>query len=68
MGWAWCGPVWQAVSLALRPTDFGGCRRQAYALTADARNTDPACRQAPGHRAVTLRRTTVAAAYRAGGP
>ncbi|MFG3018985.1 hypothetical protein ACGFZQ_10620 [Streptomyces sp. NPDC048254] len=53
---------------ALCSTDLGGCRRQAYALTADARNTDPARRQAPGHRAVTLRRTTAAAAHRAGGP
>ncbi|MFE4965512.1 hypothetical protein [Streptomyces sp. NPDC056660] len=53
---------------ALRSTDLGGRRRQAYALTADARNTDPARRQAPGHRAVPLRRTTAAAAHRAGGP
>ncbi|MGW4911653.1 hypothetical protein [Streptomyces sp. NPDC004270] len=31
---------------ALRSTDSGGCRRQAYARTGDARNTDPARRQA----------------------
>ncbi|MGW2962729.1 SPASM domain-containing protein [Streptomyces sp. NPDC001220] len=53
---------------APRTADFGGCRRQAYALTGDARNTDPACRHVPGHRAVPLRRTTEAAAYREGGP
>ncbi|MEU9454970.1 pyrroloquinoline quinone biosynthesis protein PqqE [Streptomyces sp. NPDC048277] len=45
---------------ALRATDFGGCRCQAYALTGDARNTDPACRHAPGHHLVPLRRTSAA--------
>ncbi len=32
---------------ALRATDFGGCRCQAYALTGDAPRTDPACRHMP---------------------
>ncbi|MGY5046251.1 pyrroloquinoline quinone biosynthesis protein PqqE [Streptomyces sp. 900105755] len=46
---------------ALRTADFGGCRCQAYALTGDARNTDPACRHAPDHRLTPLRRTSAAA-------
>jgi len=29
--------------------DFGGCRCQAYALTGDAENTDPACGKSPRH-------------------
>ena len=29
--------------------DFGGCRCQAFALTGDARNTDPACSLSPMH-------------------
>ncbi len=29
--------------------DFGGCRCQAYALTGDATNTDPACSLSPLH-------------------
>jgi pyrroloquinoline quinone biosynthesis protein E len=29
--------------------DFGGCRCQAFALTGDARNTDPACSLSPLH-------------------
>lgn len=29
--------------------DFGGCRCQAYALTGDAANTDPACSLSPLH-------------------
>jgi pyrroloquinoline quinone biosynthesis protein E len=37
---------------ALRTTDFGGCRCQAYALTGDASRTDPACRHAPDHHLV----------------
>ncbi|MFD4604008.1 pyrroloquinoline quinone biosynthesis protein PqqE [Streptomyces sp. NPDC058464] len=49
---------------ALRTTDFGGCRCQAYALTGDARNTDPACRHAPDHHLVPLRRTSAAAVPR----
>jgi PqqA peptide cyclase len=32
-----------------RSRDFGGCRCQAYALTGDARNADPACALAPHH-------------------
>lgn len=29
--------------------DFGGCRCQAFALTGDARNTDPVCTLSPHH-------------------
>ncbi len=32
-----------------RDIDFGGCRCQAYALTGDAANTDPACSKSPQH-------------------
>jgi PqqA peptide cyclase len=39
-------------SCARREIDFGGCRCQAFALTGDARATDPVCHLAPGHEAV----------------
>lgn len=32
--------------------DFGGCRCQAFALTGDARNTDPVCILSPAHGVV----------------
>ena len=32
-----------------RTSDFGGCRCQAYQLTGDARNADPACKLSPHH-------------------
>ncbi|MFD8695488.1 pyrroloquinoline quinone biosynthesis protein PqqE [Kitasatospora purpeofusca] len=35
-----------------RERDFGGCRCQAFALTGDARRTDPACHWAPDHHLV----------------
>jgi len=35
-----------------RAIDFGGCRCQAFALTGDARATDPACSLAPRHSLV----------------
>ncbi|MDN3293872.1 pyrroloquinoline quinone biosynthesis protein PqqE [Streptomyces ficellus] len=38
---------------ALRATDFGGCRCQAYALTGDATRTDPVCPKSPDHGLVT---------------
>lgn len=34
-------------SCARRHVDFGGCRCQAFALTGDARNTDPVCTLSP---------------------
>ena len=35
-----------------REQDFGGCRCQAYALTGDARATDPVCHLSPRHALV----------------
>lgn len=32
-----------------REIDFGGCRCQAFALTGDARRTDPVCKLSPDH-------------------
>jgi len=39
-------------SCARRDVDFGGCRCQAFALTGDARATDPVCHLAPRHDTV----------------
>lgn len=36
-------------SCDFREVDFGGCRCQAFALTGDAANTDPACAKSPLH-------------------
>ena len=36
-------------SCARREIDFGGCRCQAFAITGDARATDPVCHLAPEH-------------------
>lgn len=36
-----------------REIDFGGCRCQAFALTGDARATDPVCHKSPHHGLVT---------------
>ena len=36
-------------SCPLKGKDFGGCRCQAFALTGDARNTDPVCSLSPRH-------------------
>ncbi len=36
-------------SCARKEIDFGGCRCQAFALTGDATNTDPACSLSPLH-------------------
>ena len=51
-----------------RHTDFGGCRCQAFHLTGDAQNTDPACGLAPQHHVVELARREAdvvpASAYR----
>jgi pyrroloquinoline quinone biosynthesis protein E len=46
-----------------RSIDFGGCRCQAFALTGDARATDPACPLSPRHQIV---RTAREEAERAG--
>ncbi len=37
-------------SCSRKEIDFGGCRCQAYALTGDAANTDPACSLSPLHQ------------------
>jgi pyrroloquinoline quinone biosynthesis protein E len=39
-----------------RTLDFGGCRCQAFALTGDARATDPACGLSPQHAIILLAR------------
>jgi pyrroloquinoline quinone biosynthesis protein E len=39
-------------SCDLRTVDYGGCRCQAFHLTGDASNTDPACSLAPEHARV----------------
>ncbi|MGP8123673.1 MAG: pyrroloquinoline quinone biosynthesis protein PqqE [Xanthobacteraceae bacterium] len=49
-------------SCAFREEDFGGCRCQAFALTGDAGNTDPACALSPRHEEIFK-----AAASEAGG-
>lgn len=36
-----------------RHTDFGGCRCQSFALTGDARATDPACDLSPHHHLIS---------------
>lgn len=46
------GQAWMkkpCTSCADRSVDFGGCRCQAYRLTGDAANADPACTLAPAH-------------------
>ncbi len=39
-------------SCEFREVDFGGCRCQAFALTGDAGNTDPACALSPRHEEI----------------
>jgi PqqA peptide cyclase len=49
---AFRGDAWMqepCKSCARRDLDFGGCRCQAFALTGDARATDPVCHLAPNH-------------------
>jgi PqqA peptide cyclase len=52
---AFRGTAWMkepCASCARRDIDFGGCRCQAFALTGDARATDPVCHLAPTHEQV----------------
>jgi pyrroloquinoline quinone biosynthesis protein E len=52
---AFRGTDWMQVpcrSCARREIDFGGCRCQAFAMTGDARATDPVCHLAPRHAEV----------------
>ena len=49
---AFRGEAWMSQACAScdrRSIDFGGCRCQAFALTGDARATDPACQRSPHH-------------------
>ena len=49
---AYRGEAWMREpcrSCVKRSEDFGGCRCQAFRLTGDAANTDPACTLAPQH-------------------
>ena len=39
-------------SCEFKEVDFGGCRCQAYALTGNAGNTDPACAKSPLHASI----------------
>jgi pyrroloquinoline quinone biosynthesis protein E len=39
-------------SCEFKEIDFGGCRCQAFALTGDAGNTDPACTLSPLHEKI----------------
>ena len=39
-------------SCEFKEVDFGGCRCQAFALTGDAGNTDPACTLSPMHEEI----------------
>jgi len=52
---AFRGTAWMkepCASCPRREEDFGGCRCQAFALTGDARTTDPVCHLAPDHARV----------------
>jgi len=44
-----------------RTRDFGGCRCQAYRLTGEATNTDPACALAPQREAIAAARERASA-------
>lgn len=64
LGWIWNeseafqayrGDDWMAEpcrSCPRKTVDFGGCRCQAFALTGDARNTDPVCTLSPSRAMV----------------
>ena len=52
---AFRGTAWmqeRCASYTRREIDFGGCRCQAFALTGDAANTDPACALSPLHETI----------------
>jgi pyrroloquinoline quinone biosynthesis protein E len=57
---AFRGDAWMpepCASCERRSIDHGGCRCQAFALTGDARATDPACGLAPAHGLVVQARS-----------
>jgi pyrroloquinoline quinone biosynthesis protein E len=50
-------------SCEFKEVDFGGCRCQAFALTGDAGNTDPACTLSPMHEQIFKQAEREAAAH-----
>lgn len=48
-------------SCEYKEIDYGGCRCQAFALTGDAGNTDPACALSPAHEQIFKTATSEAA-------
>ncbi|MBX3232844.1 MAG: pyrroloquinoline quinone biosynthesis protein PqqE [Labilithrix sp.] len=64
---AYRGDAWMkepCKSCDRRHQDFGGCRCQAFALTGDAANTDPACSLSASHAIVTEARAAAPPAER----
>ena len=67
---AFRGTAWMrepCASCERRTVDFGGCRCQAYALTHNARATDPVCQLSPDHalvEALAVTQTEVSYCYR----
>jgi PqqA peptide cyclase len=62
---AFRGEAWMpepCASCEMRTVDFGGCRCQAFALTGDARRTDPTCAKAPDHGLILRARREAEAA------
>lgn len=57
-GEGWMSPTCGGCSR--RGIDFGGCRCQAFALTGDAKRTDPACSLSPDHALIEQARAVVA--------
>jgi len=51
-----------------RGKDFGGCRCQAFMMTGDAANTDPACAKSPYHHLITDAVAAACAPDRVQGP
>lgn len=51
-----------------KETDFGGCRCQAYLLTGDPANADPACSKSPHHHLVEAAVVTAHDPQRSGRP
>ena len=65
---AFRGEAWMpepCASCERRAVDYGGCRCQAFALTGDAKRTDPACSKAPDHRIVVQARARAESIARA---
>lgn len=57
--WTFRGTAWMrepCASCDRRDIDYGGCRCQAFAITGDVRNTDPACARSPWHGCIVAAR------------